>query len=107
MPHGMNHHGNWTDLLVRHLLLFTLFVIILACYFIKIILIGRTDFIYFVHMFLGILPSSATREPRFLVGFVLLDQLDMLSVRRWRQEAKWRNAHDECDDKKPSDDQSW
>ena len=30
----------------------------------------------------------------------------MLSVRWWRQEAKWRNAHDECDDKKPSDDQS-
>jgi hypothetical protein len=39
----------------------------------NIILIGRTDFIYFVHMFLGILPSSATRKPRLLVGFVLLD----------------------------------
>ena len=33
-------------------------------FFYKIILIGRTDFIYFVHMFLGILPSSAAREGR-------------------------------------------
>jgi hypothetical protein len=31
----------------------------------------------------------------------------MLSVRWWRQEAKWRNTHDECDDKKPSDVQAW
>ena len=31
----------------------------------------------------------------------------MLTVRWWRQEAKWRNDHDECDDEKPSDDQSW
>jgi hypothetical protein len=43
--------------------------------FYNIILIGRTDFIYFVHMFLGILPTSAAREPRFLVGFVLLEKI--------------------------------